>query len=141
MSAKQNDKVKVHYTGTLEDGTVFDTSKEREPLEFTIGSKQVIPGFENGIIGMEIGETKSIHIPCEEAYGEPKNELVFDFEKNKFPEDMELKQGMQVQMMTQDNQPVIVIIKEILDDKVKLDANHPMAGKDLNFELELVEIN
>jgi len=140
MAVKTNDTVKVHYTGTLDDGSVFDTSAEREPLEFTVGANQVIKGFEDGVVGMEIGEKKKIHIPCAEAYGEKNDQLIFDFPKNQFPEEMELKIGMEVQMMTQDQQPVFVTISEIEGENVKLDANHPMAGKDLNFELELVEI-
>jgi len=138
--AQMGNSVKVHYTGTFDDGTVFDSSREREPLEFEIGKEQVIPGFETGVIGMEKGESKKIHIAHKEAYGPHRTELVAEVSKSDFPADITPEIGQQLQMGQPDQQPVIVTITAIDDDKITLDANHPLAGKDINFELELVEI-
>ena len=141
MTVKNGDKVKVHYKGTLADGVVFDSSEGREPLEFTIGQGQVIPGFENGVIGLSAGEKKIIIIPCAEAYGEYSDEAVFSIGKENLPLGMEPAAGQQLQMMSPEGQVFQVIIKEVSGNAVKLDANHPLAGKDLTFELELVKIN
>ncbi|OPZ66391.1 MAG: FKBP-type peptidyl-prolyl cis-trans isomerase SlyD [Candidatus Aerophobetes bacterium ADurb.Bin490] len=141
MTVKNGDKVKVHYKGTLADGVVFDSSEGREPLEFTIGQGQVIPGFENGVIGLSAGEKKIIIIPCAEAYGEYSDEAVFLIGKENLPLGMEPAAGQQLQMMSPEGQVFQVIIKEVSGNEVKLDANHPLAGKDLTFELELVKIN
>ncbi len=141
MTVKNGDKVKVHYKGTLADGVVFDSSEGREPLEFTIGQGQVIPGFENGVIGLSAGEKKIIIIPCAEAYGEYSDEAVFSIGKENLPLGMEPAAGQQLQMMSPEGQVFQVIIKEVSGNEVKLDANHPLAGKDLTFELELVKIN
>ncbi|MBN2038412.1 MAG: peptidylprolyl isomerase [Spirochaetes bacterium] len=139
--AENGDTIKVHYTGTLNDGTVFDTSKNREPLEFTIGSGQVIPGFDLGVIGMEINDKKTLNISCAEAYGERREELMFDVPKTDLPEGINPQVGQQLQMQNNDGQNFIVVISEINDSSIKIDANHPMAGEDLNFDIELVEIS
>lgn len=132
--------VKVHYTGTLKDGSVFDSSAEREPLEFKLGEGQLIPGFEKAVIGLEEGDKTNVDIPVEEAYGEAREELVINVPKDQLPDDVEPEIGMQLQVNQPDGQPVPVRIAEISDDELTLDANHPLAGKDLSFEIELVEI-
>jgi len=137
---KDGNTVKVHYTGTLKDGSVFDTSAEREPLEFKLGEGQLIPGFEKAVIGMEEGESTKIDIPVEEAYGEAREDLIINVPKDQLPEEVEPEVGMQLQVNQPDGQPVPVRIAEISDDELKLDANHPLAGKDLSFEIEVVEI-
>ncbi len=138
--AKKGDTVKVHYTGTLEDGTVFDSSADRKPLEFTIGAGQVIPGFDVAVLDMAIGEVKVSVIPAEEAYGTHSTELVTDVDRERFPADMELELGQQLQVGLADDQQAIVMVVDISDTVVTLDANHPLAGQDLTFEIELVEI-
>lgn len=138
--AKTGDTVKVHYTGTLDDGTIFDSSAEREPLEFTLGAGQVVPGFENGVLGMAIDETKTVNIPCKDAYGEHNPAQVIEIERTQIPADMKIEVGMQLQMMSDDGQALIVTVAELSDDAVKLDANHMLAGQDLTFEITLVEI-
>lgn len=132
--------VKVHYTGTLDDGTVFDTSREREPLEFTLGNGQLIPGFEKAVIGMEAGETTEVSIASEDAYGERREDLELDVSKSDLPDDIDPQVGMQLQMQQQDGNAIPVQITEVKDESVTLDANHPLAGQDLNFEIELIEI-
>lgn len=134
------DTVKVHYTGRLDDGTVFDSSLEREPLEFTTGSGEVIPGFEEGVIGMNVGDTKTITIPAEQAYGPHRTDLVAVFEREQFPPDLSPEIGQQLQLRQQNGQPFVVTVTEVCDTCVTLDANHPLAGKDLTFDLQLVEI-
>ena len=138
---KTGDTVKVHYTGTLDDGTVFDTSVEREPLAFTIGQKQMIPGFEKGVLGMAMEESKTIKIPTDEAYGPHHAERIIDMPRDQIPADMKIEVGQQLEMASPDGQKVIVTVKELSDEKVKLDANHPLAGQDLTFEIKLVEIS
>lgn len=138
--AKSGDTVAVHYTGTLQDGTVFDSSLEREPLEFTLGAQQVVPGFENGVIGMDIDETKTIDIPCEQAYGPHNPAQIIEINRDQVPPEMKIEVGMQLQMAADDGQQLIVTVMELTDEKVKLDANHMLAGKDLTFEIKLVEI-
>ncbi|MEI7933896.1 MAG: peptidylprolyl isomerase [Chlorobiaceae bacterium] len=138
--AKKGDTVKVHYTGTLEDGTLFDTSAEREPLKFTIGGGQVIPGFDLAVIDMVPGEVRVTVIPVEEAYGEHSTELVTDVDRERFPADMELEIGQQLQVGLADGEQAVVMIVDLSDTSVTLDANHPLAGQQLTFEIELVEI-
>ncbi len=143
MKVKSGDKIKVHYKGTLtEGGDTFDSSEGRDPLEFTVGAGMVIPGFDNGVVDMAIGEKKTIAIPMAEAYG-PKNEQnIIDVERAQLPPEMkDLEAGMMLQMVTPDGQPIPVTIISFTEDKVKLDANHALAGKDLTFDLELVSIN
>lgn len=138
---KEGDTVKVHYTGKLNDGSVFDTSRERnEPLEFTLGQGQLIPGFEKAVEGMDIGDSTTVEIPSDEAYGERRDDLELEVSRDELPDNIEPEVGMQLQMQQQQNGKAIPVqIKEVTDDKVKLDANHPLAGKDLTFDIELVE--
>lgn len=139
--AKEGDNVKVHYTGKLADGEVFDTSENREPLAFTVGKGEVIPGFEEGVKGLETGESQTIVIPAEQAYGPHREELLYKVGKEKFPQGMELKIGDSFKIGEDQGNPTIVSITEINGDEITLDANHPLAGKDLTFEIKLVEIN
>jgi FKBP-type peptidyl-prolyl cis-trans isomerase 2 len=138
MGVKNGDTVKVHYVGKYESGEVFDSSLEKEPLEFTVGNQQVIPGFEEGIIGMEVGEKKTINVPFDKAYGPFREELVFPVEKSKLPED--ISEGQYLEVHQPDGNNFVVRVSEIKDDTAFLDANHPLAGKNLVFEVELVSI-
>ena len=138
--AKAGDKVKVHYTGTLNDGTVFDTSMEREPLEFTLGEGQVIPGFEEAVMGMEPGATKNITLGPDEAYGAYNEEAVTDVPRDQIPPTIEPEVGMMLEVRLESGQPAHVIITEVTEAAVTLDGNHPLAGKELSFDLSLVEI-
>jgi len=140
VEAKSGDTVKVHYTGTLEDGTVFDTSVEREPLEFTLGQGQLIPGFEQAVIGMKIGDLKTINIPADQAYGPYHDDLILVIERDQLPEDLAPEVGQQLQMTQADGEVVRVMISDVSEATVTIDANHPLAGKDLTFEIELIEI-
>jgi peptidylprolyl isomerase len=138
--AKDGDKVKVHYTGKFEDETVFDTSRGRQPLEFTIGSGNIIPGFEHAIVGMETGGSKTFTIPPDDGYGQHRDELMVEVQKSDFPPDLNPEIGQQLQMQRPDGNTITVVVKEINGDAVTLDANHPLAGKTLVFDVELVEI-
>ncbi len=138
--AKDGDTVKVHYTGTLENGEVFDTSQEREPLEFQLGQGQLIPGFEKAVIGMSEGDSTTVDIPSDEAYGEVREDLVITVPKDQLPDDVEPQVGMQLQVNQQNGQPIPVRVTEIKDEELVLDANHPLAGKNLTFEIELLEV-
>jgi len=137
---KNGDTVKVHYTGTLDDGTMFDTSAEREPLKFTVGGGQVIAGFDTAVMDMSIGDKKVTVIPANEAYGEHSTDLVTEVARERFPADMELEIGQQLQVGLQDGNQAIVMVVDITDTAVTLDANHPLAGQQLTFEIELMEI-
>lgn len=138
---KEGDTVKVHYTGKLKDGSVFDSSEDREPLEFTLGQGQLIPGFEKAVIGMEVGESTTVDIPSEEAYGERRDDLELEVSKSDLPDNIEPEEGMQLQMQQQeDGRAIPVQITAVEDEYVTLDANHPLAGKDLTFNIELVEL-
>ena len=137
---KTGDKVKVHYHGKLTSGETFDSSEGREPLEFEVGSGMVIKGFDDGVTGMSVGEKKTINIPFNEAYGPRNPEMVIEMPKDRFPKDMELEPGMPLMMSDGQGQQFQVTIAQIKDTAVMLDANHPLAGKDLVFDLELVEI-
>ena len=139
-TAKSGDTVQVHYTGRLDDGTVFDSSREREPLEFTVGSGQVIAGFERAVEGMEVGEAREARVEVAEAYGDRRDDLVLDLPKEQVPEDMEIEPGMRLELRQPDGQAVPVTVAEVGTESVTLDANHPLAGQPLNFELELVQI-
>jgi FKBP-type peptidyl-prolyl cis-trans isomerase 2 len=138
--AKNGDTVTVHYTGRLVDGTVFDTSVSGEPLEFTVGERHVIPGFEQAVLGMEVGDTKTVNIPSDDAYGEHDADLVFQLEPGDFPPDVDLEVGQQLQLDQPDGRVVHLMVADVTESMVTLDANHPLAGKDLTFELELVGI-
>jgi peptidylprolyl isomerase len=137
---KSGDKIKVHYHGKLESGETFDSSEGRDPLEFEVGSGMVIKGFDDGVTGMTVGEKKTVTIPFDEAYGPINPEMVIEMPKDRFPEDMQLENGMPLMMSDQQGQQFQVKIVEIKEEAVMLDANHPLAGKDLTFDLELVEI-
>lgn len=137
---KSGDKIKVHYHGKLTTGETFDSSAGREPLEFEVGGGQVIPGFDDGVTGMTVGEKKTIHIPFMEAYGPSNPEMIIPMPKERFPADMQLEIGMPLGMSDQDGHQFQVVVTEIRETDVLLDANHPLAGKDLIFDLELVEI-
>ena len=132
-------KVKIHYTGTLDDGNKFDSSEGRDPLEFETGSGMVIPGFDSAVRDMEVGGKKTVTLPAKEAYGELREEMIGDIPRDRFPADLELAIGMPLQMEGPQG-PLPVVIKEVKEDAVTIDANHPLAGKDLTFALELVEI-
>lgn len=141
MQAKKGDKVKVHYTGKLTEGIVFDSSEGAEPLEFELGTGQVIEGFDNGIVGMTIGEKKTVHIPVNEAYGPAEEENVIKIPRSEIPADMELEIGMVLNMHQDGSGQVMqVAVADFDDEAVVLDGNHPLAGKDLIFDIELVEI-
>jgi FKBP-type peptidyl-prolyl cis-trans isomerase 2 len=140
MAAEAGNKVKVHYTGTLDGGEVFDSSRNTDPLEFELGAGQVIPGFDQAVTGMEVGETKQVRIPEDEAYGPYNPEMVFTTDKSQFDDGVDPQVGQQFQAQTPDGQPMFLVVKEVSEAGIVMDANHPMAGKDLNFDLELVEI-
>lgn len=138
--AKAGDTVRVHYTGRLDDGSVFDSSRGREPLEFTLGGGQVIAGFDDAVTGMAPGQEKTVTIPSEQAYGPRRDEMKVQVERSQFPSDIEPQVGQRLQM-SQGGQVAVVTITEVSDDQVTLDANHPLAGQDLTFDLELVSID
>ena len=139
--AKAGDTVQVHYTGTLTDGTIFDSSAGRSPLEFTVGSGQVIKGFDEGVAGMNQGESKTINIPVEDAYGPANEDMIFTLNRTDIPNDIPLELGMTLNMHEDGNpQPIPVIVRDLTDTNVTLDANHPLAGQDLTFEVELVGV-
>lgn len=140
MQAKTGDVVRVHYTGRLTDGTLFDSSEGRDPLEFTIGAGQMIKGFDTGVLGMEVGEKKTLQIAPTEAYGERDEEAIIEFPSANIPEDMQLEPGMQLTLRNQFGQPIPVVVLEVKEEIVVMDANHSLAGKDLVFDVELVEI-
>ncbi len=140
QQVKSGDTVQVHYHGKLTDGTTFDSSDGREPLEFKVGSGQVIKGFDDGVTGMEVGEKKTIQIPVEDAYGPKDDNMVVEFPKSNFPDDLKPEVGMQLNMTNGSGQVIPVVVKGIEADVIILDANHPLAGQDLIFDLELVNI-
>ena len=137
---KQNDTVKVHYTGKLADGQVFDTSEGKDPIEFTLGEGQLIPGFENGLLNMKLNEKKTINIPVEEAYGQPREDLVQEVEKSQLPPEIEPEVGMGLVSKTPDGREMNLLVAEVKENSIIVDGNHPLAGKDLIFDLEVVEI-
>ena len=138
--AKMGDTIKVHYTGTLDDGTVFDSSVGRRPLEFTIGLGQMIPGFDKGVVGLNLSESKTITIPADQAYGPYRADLVQVVARDQFPQDSELELGQMLQASQPDGQIIRFTITNVTDSDVTLDANHRLAGKNLTFEIQLVEI-
>jgi peptidylprolyl isomerase len=140
MQAKEGDVVRVHYTGRLTDGTLFDSSEGREPLEFTIGAGQMIKGFDSGVLGMAVGDKKTLEITPHDAYGERDEEAVIEFPLSNIPDDMKLETGMQLTLRNQFGQPIPVVVLEVKEEIVVMDANHSLAGKDLVFDIELVEI-
>lgn len=141
MAAANGDTVQVHYTGSLGDGSVFDSSEGGSPLEFTVGSGQVIQGFDSAVMGMNIGEKKTFTAPAHEAYGEHDPRMVQDVPRTELPPEMNLEVGMQLSASSPDGRELMLVITEISDEVVRLDANHPLAGEDLTFAIELVAIN
>jgi len=141
MKAKANDKVKVHYKGTLNNGEVFDSSEGRDPLEFQLGAGQMIPGFEKGVMGMQVKESKTINIPAAEAYGESKDELIQEVQKSQLPPEINPEVGQQLVAKAPDGRETPLVVTEVKDDTITVDSNHPLAGKDLTFEVTLVSIN
>ena len=137
---KDGDVVRVHYTGKLTNGEQFDSSVGREPLEFTVGAGMMIKGFDDAMPGMEIGEKKTVSISPEEGYGEKSSEAIIEFPRENVPEDMKLEPGMSLTLSNQDGQPVPVTVVEVKEDVIVLDANHFLAGQELVFDIELVEI-
>ncbi len=138
--AQSGNTVKVHYTGTFTDGTEFDSSRGRDPLQFILGSGNVIPGFETAITGMSTGESKTVTIPFTEAYGAHSEEMVQDVPRSTIPDDIELEAGMVLNAQGPEGQTLSFTLVEFDDSQVKLDGNHPLAGEDLTFTLELVEV-
>lgn len=138
--AKAGDTVRVHYTGKLKDGTVFDSSADREPLEFTLGEGQVIPGFEKAVAGMTPGDSKTAVIASGEAYGPHVPEMVMDVPKNQLPDDFDPEIGQRLELQRSDGKTFVVEVTGVSDSGVTMDANHPLAGKDLTFDIELVGI-
>ena len=139
-SVKSGDTVRVHYTGTLENGEVFDSSRDREPLEFTTGAGMVIPGFDNAVLGMRVGESTTVKLPPAEAYGEVRKELTMPMQRSQVPADIVPEVGMQVMLQAESGQQIPATITEVNENTIILDANAPLAGKTLNFDIELVEI-
>ena len=137
--AKEGDTVQVEYTGKLSDGTVFDTTQD-QPMQFTIGEGDIIPGFEDAVKGMEPGESKTTTIPADEAYGERRDDMVLTVNRDQFPQDIDLEAGQRFQIVQPDGTAFLVTIRDISESKVTLDANHPLAGKDLTFDIKLVKI-
>jgi len=138
---KSGDTVQLHYTGTLDDGTKFDSSAGRDPLEFTVGSGQVIPGLDKEIPGMAVGDKKVVNIPATEAYGDTNPDAIQAIPRDQIPEEIPLEVGLQLQMQSPTGQVIPVTVAEFSDTEVTLDANHPLAGKDLTFDIELVSIS
>ncbi len=141
MAVKKGDKVKVHYKGTLADGEVFDSSEGRDPLGFTVGGGQVIVGFEEGVIGMEVGDKKTVNIPCAKAYGEHNAEMVIEAPLEQVPPDLNPEVGMMLEVGGPGGEVLRTKVTAITETHIVLDANPPLAGKDLIFDIELVEIS
>ncbi len=139
-TAKNGDTVSIHYTGKLADGSIFDSSLEREPLEFILGAGVVIPGFDKAVLGMNTGESKTVTIPVKDAYGERHEQMNMTVEKTQLPPDIKPEIGMMLQVNTEDGNVAHVIIASMTDTEVTLDGNHPLAGKDLTFDLNLVSV-
>jgi peptidylprolyl isomerase len=138
--AKSGDTVKIHYTGTLDDGTEFDSSAGREPLEFEIGGGQVIPGFDNAVEGMAVGDKKSVRIEAGDAYGERHEQLVQQVPRNALPGDLTPEEGMALQSQAPDGQVMMLMVTAVGEEEITVDANHPLAGQALSFDIELVSI-
>lgn len=138
--AKFGDTVRVHYTGKLDDGTVFDSSLSGDPLEFTIGEGMIIPGFEQAVVGMSPGDSKTEHIPVDQAYGPHREEMVVIVDRAQMPQELEPEIGQQLQIQQPTGQAIPVVVTDVSTSEVTLDANHPLAGEDLTFDIQLVEI-
>lgn len=137
---REGDRVQVHYTGKLQSGEVFDSSQGREPLDLTIGEGKIIPGFEQALLGMQTGDKKSFDLTPDQAFGERKDELVHVIQKEQIPSDIKLEVGMQLALEGQQKEPIPAQVVDISESTVTLDTNHPLAGKDINFEVDVVEI-
>ncbi len=137
---KDGSNVKVHYTGKLVDGTVFDSSEGREPLAFTIGAGMMIPGFEKGVLDMALNEEKTINIKPEDAYGEIREDMVAEVPKSQLPADMKVEAGMDLMSQTPDGQQMVVKVVDVKEESIIVDANHALAGKELVFDLKVVEV-
>lgn len=137
---QQGDTVKVHYTGKLEDGTVFDSSVSRDPLQFTLGKGQIIPGFEHAVVGMNPGESKTEKILADQAYGPRREDMVIEVDRQQLPADLQPEVGQQLQVSQTPGQAIPVMITDVSESRVMLDANHPLAGEDLIFDIQLLEI-
>lgn len=140
MQAKKGDTVRVNYTGKFDDGTVFDSSEGRQPLEFTVGEGQVIEGFDEGVVGMSPGESKTVTIPMEKAYGPHRQDRVLAVNRKEFPPNIEPEVGQQFEIQQPHGRAIAVTVTDVSEEAVTLDANHPLAGEDLTFEIQLVEI-
>jgi len=140
QQVKSGDKVKVHYHGKLTSGETFDSSEGRDPLEFEVGAGMVIKGFDDGVTGMSVGDKKTVNIPVEEAYGPRNDEMLVEFPKDRLPADLQIEEGLPLMMSNETGQQFQVVVVEVKEDAVLLDANHPLAGQDLIFDIELVEI-
>ncbi|NVO67959.1 FKBP-type peptidyl-prolyl cis-trans isomerase [Methanofollis tationis] len=140
IKAAQGSTVLLHYTGTLEDGTEFDSSRGGDPLQFTVGGGEVIPGFEEAVVGMAQGETKTFTIPADEAYGPRRDDLVMQVARDQFPPEIDFAVGQQYPVEVNEGQVVLVTVAALDDETVTLDANHPLAGKDLTFAVEVVTV-
>jgi peptidylprolyl isomerase len=138
--AKEGDLVKVHYTGKLKDERIFDSSQDGEPLEVTLGSGQVISGFERAVIGMSVGDSKTVEIAAKDAYGSYRDELVVEIDKERIPEDLSVEVGQQLVLRQAEGSPIRVTVTDMSEQSVTLDANHPLAGQNLTFEVQLMEI-
>ena len=141
MKVAEKNNISVHYTGKLKDGEVFDSSEGREPLKFVVGDGNMIPGFEKGVLGMQINEKKTIEIPFDQAYGDIRKDLFHEVSNDNLPQDLKPEIGMQLQSKSQDGSVLNVTIIKVNENSVTIDANHPLAGKDLYFDIEVVEIN
>jgi len=138
--AKRGDTVRIHYTGKLSDGTQFDSSAGKDPLEFSLGSGQVIPGFDDAVDGMNVGDSKTVTIPPEQAYGQKHEQLIQDVPKQALPEDITPEVGMQLQSKSPDGRVLHLVVTNVGDETITVDGNHPLAGEDLTFDIELVGI-
>ena len=138
--AKSGDTVRIHYTGTLDDGTQFDSSAGRDPLEFALGGGQVIPGFDSAVDGMAVGDSKTVTIPAEEAYGQRHEQLVQQVSRSALPDEITPEVGMQLQSQSPEGQVMMLVVTEVEEESITVDANHPLAGQALTFDIELVEI-
>jgi len=140
QQAQQGDKVRVHYHGKLRSGETFDSSEGRDPLEFTVGSGQVIRGFDEGVKGMQVGDKRTVEIGVDDAYGAKSDDMIIEFPKEQFPPEMKPEVGQQLMMNNGSGQSFPVTVTDVKEESVMLDANHPLAGQDLIFDIELVEI-
>jgi FKBP-type peptidyl-prolyl cis-trans isomerase 2 len=138
--AKNGDTVTVHYTGRLEDGTVFDSSVDRDPLQFTLGEGLLIPGFEQAVLGMSTDESKTAEVSADQAYGPHREEMVMEIDRQEFPPDFQPEVGQQLQIPQSDGRTARLVVTDVSEQNVMLDANHPLAGRDLTFDIHLLDI-